>query len=151
MRFVLWGKHEQGEPLSLTSSPVTMCTRQTPDCTCVSVCFALRVLLLADIQPGRGLYYMALQDTWQAVNCDINSYGMTNITYGLTPAPCRDCPANMVANDSDAYPASKRFFRRNADGTGGFIDPEACVTLPGGCGVPACQAVCVQASLTPAL
>jgi hypothetical protein len=58
--------------------------------------------------------------------------GTTNITYGLTPAPCRECPANMLAENSDAYPASKRFFRRNADGTGGFTDPAACVTLPGG-------------------
>lgn len=77
---------------------------------------------------------MAMDNTWRAVNCDKNQYGTPNITYGLTPAPCRECPANMVANSSGAYPASKHFFTRNADGTGGFTDPQACVTLPGGCG-----------------
>jgi hypothetical protein len=43
------------------------------------------------IQAGQGLYYETLTQTWRAKNCDKNSYGVQNTTFGLTPAPCRDC------------------------------------------------------------
>lgn len=41
--------------------------------------------------PGQGLVYMTLSKTWRARNCTTNNYGVSNITYGLSPAPCRDC------------------------------------------------------------
>lgn len=43
----------------------------------------------ADIQPGQGLYYSTLTQSWRARNCDSNNYGVTNRTYGLTPSACR--------------------------------------------------------------
>lgn len=43
------------------------------------------------IQAGQGLYYETLTQTWRAKDCDKNSYGVQNTTFGLTPAPCRDC------------------------------------------------------------
>jgi hypothetical protein len=49
------------------------------------------LLLLADIMPGQGLYYTALTKSYRAKNCLVNSYGVSNTTYGLTPSPCRDC------------------------------------------------------------
>jgi hypothetical protein len=55
--------------------------------------------------------YMTLDKTWRAVNCDSNStYGVTNTTFGLTPAPCRACPANMVTSkDKVKFPRSSRW------------------------------------------
>lgn len=45
----------------------------------------------ADIMPGQGLYYMALNQTWRVRNCTDNMYGVSNITFGLSPSPCRNC------------------------------------------------------------
>lgn len=39
--------------------------------------------------PGQALYYTSTTGTWRARNCDLNTYGVSKITYGLTPAPCR--------------------------------------------------------------
>jgi hypothetical protein len=47
------------------------------------------LLLPADIMPGQGLYYTSTTATWRARNCDSNNYGVANITFGLTPSPCR--------------------------------------------------------------
>jgi hypothetical protein len=91
----------------------------------------------ADIQPGQGLLYEALTKTWRAQNCIKNNFGLATITYGLTPAPCRDCPNNMVATTDSAFPSSSKYFTRNADGTGGFISPFACVTTAGESGIVA--------------
>lgn len=41
--------------------------------------------------PGQGLYYTTLTQTWRARNCVANSYGVANVTYGLTPYACREC------------------------------------------------------------
>lgn len=49
------------------------------------------VAAAADIMPGQGLYYTALTKSYRVKNCISNSYGVSNITYGLTPSPCRDC------------------------------------------------------------
>lgn len=87
-------------------------------------------LPLADIEPGQGLYYETLTKRWRVKNCEFNEYGVTNFTYGLTPAPCVPCPMNMVTNVS--IPASAEFYTQNpATGSSGFISPLACVTAPG--------------------
>jgi len=56
--------------------------------TCVLLLF---LLPCADIMPGQGLYYTTLTQTWRARNCLVNSYGVSNQTYGLTPYACREC------------------------------------------------------------
>lgn len=48
----------------------------------------------ADIQSGQGLYYTTLTKSWRAKNCTVNSYGVANQTFGLTPSPCRDCESH---------------------------------------------------------
>lgn len=83
----------------------------------------------ADIQPGQGLLYETLTKTWRAKDCALNSYGIKNLSYGLTPAPCKDCPAGTVA--SRDLSTSAQYYHVNADGTGGFTDEMACVTKPG--------------------
>lgn len=50
--------------------------------------------------------FNSIEKTWRAVNCDKDNYGVTNITYGLTPAPCKPCPQNMVATTNASYPNS---------------------------------------------
>lgn len=45
----------------------------------------------ADIQAGQGLYYSTLSKTYRAKDCNANTFGVANTTYGLTPAPCREC------------------------------------------------------------
>lgn len=52
---------------------------------------------------------------------------------GLCPSRVQDCPADMVASRSPAYPRSAAYYTANADGTGGFTDEMACVTKPGVC------------------
>lgn len=91
------------------------------------------VLNATDIQAGQGLYYETITGSWRAKDCANNSYGVTNVTFGLAAAPCRSCPANMVASRSAAYSTSAAYYTRNADNTGGFISPLACVTAPGVC------------------
>lgn len=91
-------------------------------------------VLSADILPGQGLYYSTITGSWRARNCVVDSYGVSNITYGLTPAPCRDCPAGMTAiNNSTTYPNSTQYYytANSAQGAVGFISALACVTLPG--------------------
>lgn len=54
-----------------------------------------------------GLMYNTLDKSWRTVQCNSNNYGVSNITYGLTPAPCTACPMNMVASkDALLYPNS---------------------------------------------
>lgn len=80
-----------------------------------------------DILPGQGLYYTTTTQSWRAKDCNLNNYGVTNKTYGLTPYPCRDCPANMVTStDTVNYPVSSSFYAPN-----GFISALACVTADG--------------------
>jgi len=51
--------------------------------------------------------YNTLDKSWRTVQCNSNNYGVSNITYGLTPAPCTACPMNMVASkDALLYPNS---------------------------------------------
>lgn len=57
------------------------------------------------------------------------TYGVANKTYGLTPAPCKACPQNMIT--STEYLSSAANYIRNNDGSHGFISPLACVTMPG--------------------
>lgn len=101
------------------------------------VCMLLLMLMPcasipADIQAGQGLYFETITSTWRARNCDSsNSYGVSNKTHGLTPAPCKDCPQNMVASRDPSYPTSAKYFVQNADGTGGFNSVSACVLQPG--------------------
>lgn len=83
--------------------------------------------------PGQGLYYNTLTGTWRAKNCDVDSYGVTNKTYGLSPAACRDCPSGQVATTAPGYPNSASYFVNNSDGTYGFISVKACVNKPGVC------------------
>lgn len=82
------------------------------------------------IMPGQGLYFSTLTNTWRARNCDSNSYGVANKTYGLTPAACRDCPAGQVATLAAPYTVPQRFY--SISGTdGGFTSVMACVNMPG--------------------
>jgi len=85
----------------------------------------------ADIQAGQGLFYETITKTWRARNCTINNYGVANTTYGLTPSPCKECQQGTVAVNNATYNVSAQYFKRNADGTSGFISELACVTLPG--------------------
>jgi hypothetical protein len=81
--------------------------------------------------PGQGLYFSTLTNTWRARNCDSNSYGVANKTYGLTPAACRDCPTGQVATLAAPYTVPQRFY--SISGTdGGFTSVMACVNMPGG-------------------
>jgi len=80
----------------------------------------------ADILPGQGLFYQTTTKTWRAQDCTYNNYGVANITYGLTPAPCVACPSGMIASSSATYPTSAKF--RVAKG---FNNVMACVNLPG--------------------
>jgi hypothetical protein len=59
--------------------------------TCCGLSCSSCVFCPADIQAGQGLYFETLTKTWRVKNCDTNNYGVQNITYGLTPSPCRDC------------------------------------------------------------
>jgi hypothetical protein len=43
----------------------------------------------------------------------------------------------MVATTDAAFPSSVKYFTQNADGTGGFISPFACVTTAGESGIVA--------------
>lgn len=94
--------------------------------------FTACCLLPADIQTGQGLYFETLTKTYRAKDCDSNSYGVSNVTYGLNPDPCRTCPDGTVASNMAAYSNSAQYFVRNSDGTGGFNNVKACVTKPGG-------------------
>lgn len=75
------------------------------------------------IVAGQGLYYNAAAQSFRAVNCSSNNYGVANTTYGLSASPCRDCPANLVTS-GDLSTTYK-------NGAIGFYSPLACVTQPG--------------------
>ena len=81
--------------------------------------------------PGQGLYFNTLTNTWRAKNCDVDSYGVSSKTYGLSPAACRDCPSGQVATTAAGYPVSASFYVDNGDGTKGFISVKTCVNKPG--------------------
>lgn len=87
----------------------------------------------ADVLPGQGLYFATLTGTWRAQNCNNDTYGVANTTFGLTPAPCRACPQGLVARTSSSAPygSSMRWYAISANGAGGFTDVQACVTQPG--------------------
>lgn len=54
------------------------------------------VFVPADIQAGQGLYYTTLTKSWRAKNCTVNAYGVSNQTFGLSPAPCRECESAIL-------------------------------------------------------
>jgi hypothetical protein len=59
--------------------PATGAQRQLPVTSSNSDCF---------IQPGQGLYSQVLSGTYRAKDCT-DGYGVSNVTFGLTPAPCK--------------------------------------------------------------
>jgi hypothetical protein len=103
-------------------NPVTGAATQVPVTTTADDCY---------IQAGQALYYQTITRTYRAVDCTSNSYGVANKMYGLTPAPCKACPTNLVAVRNASYPTSASFYTTNADGSGGFTSVRACVTVAG--------------------
>lgn len=75
------------------------------------------------------MYFSAATNTYRAVNCDTNSFGVADATYGLAASPCRDCPAGMQTSTSLA--SSVAYWVSDGNGKQGFTSPMACVTLPG--------------------
>lgn len=73
----------------------------------LTLCCCHRCLysLSADIQAGQGLYFSSTTATWRARNCSSNNYGVANLTYGLTPAPCRVCAARPLCYTSCPVPS----------------------------------------------
>jgi len=128
---------EAGEP-ACPANCLEGCHTQCPHCAfaaCVyssTTCYCHHgYRCLADIQAGQGLYYDTLTKSWRARNC-VDNYGVTNKTYGLTPAPCKACPTNMITStDATAYSISAAYYTRNADNTGGFTSVMACVVTAG--------------------
>lgn len=59
------------------------------------------------IRPGQGLLFSSLNNTWRASDCMESSYGVANITYGLSPSPCRACPSGTEAKAS--WPKSAKY------------------------------------------
>lgn len=107
--------------LALTSDTVTQYDIRTNNPTQVPIstsseeCFIL---------PGQGLYYATLTKSWRAVDCNESRFGVSNITYGLTPAACRDCPSGTLT--STQIPASAKYLAAT-----GYTSVLACVTKPG--------------------
>lgn len=101
---------------------------------CAAPCVSC-VLPPTDILPGQGLYYTSITATWRARNCETNNYGVANLTYGLSPAPCRDCPSGMVAVANSSYSNSLKYFANTSAifsaSEGGFTNVAACVTQDG--------------------
>jgi hypothetical protein len=60
-------------------------------CCCCCCCLLLSFVCAtpADIEPGQGLFYASLTQTYRARNCETNSYGARTRFYGLVPYPCR--------------------------------------------------------------
>lgn len=83
----------------------------------------------ADIKAGQGMYFSPATNTYTAVNCDSDSYGVTETTYGLAAHPCRSCPAGMQTSTS--LPNSAACYASHGNGTQGFTSPLACVTNAG--------------------
>lgn len=101
----------------LSTRPVLRCL---PMCACAD----------ADIKAGQGMVLSAVNSTsrFRALNCDNDSYGVSNTTYGLSSSPCRHCPSGMVTNIS--LPNSNAYWV--VDGSAqGFTSPMACVTQAG--------------------
>lgn len=70
--------------------------------------------------------YKPTTQTFAAVNCIHNNYGVNAHTPGLSANPCRDCPTGLLTN---ATMTPGLFVMDN--GVGGFTAPKACVTAPG--------------------
>jgi hypothetical protein len=51
----------------------------------------------ADIEQGMGMIADA-RNSYTAGWCPVNSYGASARVYGLTSAPCKPCPRNMITN-----------------------------------------------------
>lgn len=83
----------------------------------------------ADLQPGQGMYYSAVTNSYTAVNCDTNSYGVGSIRAGLAANPCMACPSGM--HTSLDLPASAAYWASDGAGKQGFTSPLACVTRAG--------------------
>lgn len=84
-----------------------------------------------DIMPGQGMYLSSISNTFRAVNCDTDSYGVANITYGLSVLPCRACPGPGMQT-STLSPLSMQYWASDGiSGRQGFTHPLACVTKPG--------------------
>lgn len=75
------------------------------------------------------MLFNAATGAFRAVNCDFNSYGVSNVTYGLAVLPCRDCPAGMLTNAS--VPSSAAYWASDGAGRQGFTSPLACITRAG--------------------
>lgn len=78
------------------------------------------------------MYFSTASNSYRAVNCDSNNYGVQNITYGLAAFPCRDCPGGMITNSS--LPNSGAYWvvdTTSVTPLGGFTSPMACVTRAG--------------------
>lgn len=116
---------------TLAVSPCVMCVYDACIAAFLTQPSAIVSCWPADIQPGQGLYYSTLTSSWRVINCNSSSYGVANRTYGLTPAPCKECPQGMVASRNASYLNSARHYVSNGDGTGGYVSVEACVTQPG--------------------
>jgi hypothetical protein len=86
------------------------------------------------IMAGQGLVYQASSGKFVATNCDTNSYGAANITYGREAQPCRQCPVGLVT--SRELPNSAQFWASDGGGRQGFTHPMSCVT-PAGFGMSA--------------
>jgi len=51
----------------------------------------------ADIEAGQGMIADG-KNTFSARDCPINTYGAAGKVYGLTAAPCKPCPRNMITD-----------------------------------------------------
>lgn len=92
---------------------------------------ALPMLLFThtDIKAGQGMFYSPVTDSYWAVNCDSNNYGVFNKTSGLSAFPCKPCPAGMQARTD--LTASLKYWATDGSGRQGFTHPLACVTQKG--------------------
>lgn len=81
------------------------------------------------LQPGQGMYYSAVTNSYTAVNCDSNFYGVGSITAGLAANPCKACPSGM--HTSLDLSASAAYWASDGAGKQGFTSPLACVTRAG--------------------
>lgn len=52
---------------------------------------------LADVEAGMGMIAQG-QNKFAGMECPINTYGSSGKVYGLTAAPCKPCPRNMITD-----------------------------------------------------
>jgi len=83
----------------------------------------------ADARPGQGILFSTASNSFRAVDCSANQYGLPNRTYGLSAYPCRTCPDGMTT--SRVFAASAQYFEDYGNGRGGFRSAAACITMPG--------------------